>query len=144
MAKSRYVAKTQATEATVDAYIDAIADPLRREDCRQLAAMIERVIGEPAKMWGTGIVGAGRYHYKYASGHEGDSCLAAFASRKGDISIYLSAQFEGADELRAALGRHRMAVACLYVRKLADVRLDVLEEMMRRSAAETRRRYPAS
>jgi hypothetical protein len=140
---AKYVAKTVATEASVTEYLDAIADPERREDCRQLVALMERAVGERAKMWGAGIVGFGSYHYKYASGHEGDSCLLGFASRKGDISVYLPASFEGSEELFSELGRHKRAKACLYLRKLADVKIPVLEEMLKRAAAEVRLRHPS-
>jgi hypothetical protein len=96
-------------------------------------------------MWGTSIVGFGQYHYKYASGHEGDSCLIGYSSRKGDISVYLLAGYE-TDETRALLaqlGRHKIGKACLYIRRLSDVQVPVLEQLMARSIAETRARYPS-
>ena len=139
---ARYAAKTLANDTSVAAYIDAIADEERREDCRQLIALMQRSANAPAKMWGSGIVGFGSYHYKYASGHEGDSCLVGFASRKGDISVYLPAGFEGSDALFAELGRHKRAKACLYLRKLADIKLPVLEKIVEQAASEVRRRYP--
>ncbi len=138
---AKYEAKTIATEASVAAYVDAIADAERREDCRQLQALMQRATGEPAKMWGAGIVGFGSYHYKYASGHEGDSCLVGFASRKGDISVYLPASSEGAEVLFAELGRHKRAKGCLYLRKLSDIQLPVLEKIVLQAVAEVRRRY---
>jgi hypothetical protein len=135
-------AKTKPTGASVKAHLDAIEDETRRKDCKALAALMKRVTGCTPKMWGPSIVGFGSYHYEYASGHSGNSCLVGFSSRKGDISIYLMPGFEGAEELFAALGRHRRAKACLYIRRLADVRLPVLEELVGRAFAETRRRYP--
>ena len=92
-------------------------------------------------MWGTSIVGFGSYHYKYESGREGDSCLTGFSSRKGDISVYLMADFPGRDELLAKLGRYKMAKACLYLRRLSDVDLKVLELLVAGSATEVQRRY---
>lgn len=134
--------KTKPTGLSVKAHLDAIEDESRRKDCRALAALMKRVTGCTPKMWGAGIVGFGSYHYEYASGHSGDACLVGFSSRKGDISVYLMPGFERADALFAALGRHRRGKACLYIRRLADVQLSVLEELVARSCAETRRLYP--
>ena len=106
--------------------------------------LMKRVTGCPPKMWGTGIVGFDRYHYTYASGHEGDSCVVGFSSRKGDISVYLVAGYDGAEarELLAQLGKHKIGKACLYVKRLSDIQLPVLERLVMISVAETRRRYP--
>ena len=134
--------KTKATRASVDHYLDAIGDELRREDCRTLVKLMRRVTKEPPVMWGTSIVGFGSYHYRYASGHEGDSCLAGFSSRKGDISIYVTAGFEGQEPLLANLGKHKAGKVCLYVKRLADVDLELLESLVEGSVAEMRRRYP--
>ena len=133
--------KTQATEASVDAHLAAIDDEGRRNDCAALAPLMSKVTRAQPKMWGPSIVGFGSYHYRYDSGREGDSCATGFASRKGDISIYLVAEFPGQDELLAQLGRHKMGKACLYVRKLADVDMKVLEKLVAGSVAEVRRRY---
>ena len=134
--------KTKATRASVDNYLDAIGDELRREDCRTLVKLMRRVTKEPPVMWGTSIVGFGSYHYRYASGHEGDSCLAGFSSRKGDISIYVTAGFEGQEPLLANLGKHKAGKVCLYVKRLADVDLEQLESLVESSVAEMKRRYP--
>lgn len=136
--------KTKATTASVTAYLDAIQDPARRRDCKALAAMMRRVTGCAPKMWGTSIVGFDSYHYRYDSGREGDSALVAFSNRKGDISVYLLAGYEDAatKALLAKLGRFKVGKACMYLRCLADVDVDVLEQLVARSAAETRRRYP--
>ena len=139
-----YDAKTKPTAVTVESYLAAITDDVRREDCRVLTEMMQRLTGHPPTMWGTSIVGFGKYHYKYASGHEGDSCLIGYASRKGDISVYLLAGYE-TDETRALLaqlGRHKIGKACLYLRRLSDVQVPVLEQLMARSIAETKARYP--
>jgi len=92
-------------------------------------------------MWGTSIVGFDSYHYTYASGHSGDSCVAGFSSRKGDISVYLTAGFPGHEDLLAKLGRHKMGKACLSIRRLSDVDMEILEKLVAGSVAETRRRY---
>ncbi len=133
--------KTRPGNASVDAYLAAIADDARRGDCRILVDLMSRVSGEPATMWGPGIVGFGSYHYRYDSGREGDMAAIGFSSRKGDISVYLTAAGNDQDALLAQLGRHKMAKACLYIRRLADVDLAVLEQLLRGSLAEVRRRY---
>lgn len=139
-----YEAKTKLTEASVEGYLSGIAEESRREDCKALVELMERVSGCPARMWGTSIVGFGSYHYKYASGHDGDSCLVGFSSRKGDISIYLMPGYESAEAqaLLAELGRHKIGKACLYVRRLSDIQLPVLEQLVARSVSEVQRLYP--
>jgi hypothetical protein len=136
--------KTKATDASVDAYIAAQPDEARRNDCRTLVALMEKVTGQPPVMWGTSIVGFGRYHYKYDSGREGDSCLTGFASRKGDLSIYLVAPGRDQAALLARLGKHKMGKACLYVRRLDGVDLSVLERLVAGSVAEIERLYGRS
>ncbi len=133
--------KTNATAAPVAAYLAAIADPTRRADCAALVAIMEAATGCPATMWGAGIVGFDSYHYVYDSGREGDMCVVGFSSRKGDISVYLTADFPGRDALLAKLGRHKMAKACLYLRTLADVDRAVLEKLVAGAVAERRRRH---
>lgn len=137
-------AKTRETGASVTSYLDAIDDAERRKDCKAIAAIMKRVTGCPPKMWGTAIVGFDSYHYRYDSGREGDSCVVGFSSRKGDISIYLMSGFDdaGTKALLAKLGRHKAAKACLYVKRLVDVDAKVLEDLVARSVAETRRRHP--
>jgi len=137
-----YEAKTRPTESSVAGYIDAIEDESRRKDCSELARLMGRVTGCRPKMWGTSIVGFDQYHYRYASGHEGDSCIVGFSSRKGDISVYMVAGHEGGEALLAELGKHRIGKACLYLKRLSDVSLPVLEQLLSRAVAETRRRYP--
>lgn len=134
--------KTRPTDADVQAYLGAIADELRRQDCQTLVAMMQRVTGKPPVMWGS-IVGFDSYHYKYESGREGDAPLASFASRKGDISIYLSCDEPAHAALRERLGKHKMGKACLYVRRLSDIDQAVLEQLVADAAAATRARYPA-
>lgn len=135
--------KTRANGASVRAYLDAIPDAGRRADCEALGALMERVTGAPPVMWGDSIVGFDSYHYTYDSGREGDACLVGFSSRKGDISIYLSCGAPELETLLARLGRHKMGKACLYLRRLEDVDLQVLEQLVAESAAATRARYPA-
>jgi len=93
-------------------------------------------------MWGPTIVGFGSYHYKYASGHEGDSALVGFAVRGKELVVYTAPGFEGRDVLLAKLGKHKIGKACVYIRRLADVDLKVLETLVEQSVADTKRRYP--
>ncbi len=95
-------------------------------------------------MWGPSIVGFGSYHYTYASGHEGDSALAGFAVRGRELVVYIAADFEGRDVLLAKLGKHKTGKVCVYIRSLADVDRKVLETLVLRSVAETKRLYPQS
>jgi hypothetical protein len=135
--------KTTQTEASVDAYLEAITDETRREDCRTLIKLMSKATKAEPKMWGTSIVGFGKYHYKYRSGHEGEMCLVGFASRKPAISIYLVC---GAGDqfatLFASLGKHKMAKGCLYVKRLADIDQTVLTKLIKISIKEIKRLFP--
>ena len=113
----------------------------REDDSRALVAMMERVTGEPAKLFGSSIVGFGSYHYKYESGHEGDTCIVGFAPRKAALTLYLLPGFEG--ELRPLLdklGKHKTGKGCLYVKRLADVDQAVLERIVKKSVGWVRAR----
>ena len=133
--------KTRATNASVDDYIAAIANDARREDCRALVKLMSKVTKQAPMMWGTGIVGFGSFHYKYASGREGDSCLVGFASRKGDISVYLPCSGSAQSVLLTKLGKHKMGKGCLYIRKLSDVDSDIFEQLVTDAVAEVKRKY---
>jgi hypothetical protein len=122
--------KTQQTDASVEAYFAAIADPARRQDCEALARLMAKATSQPPKMWGPAIVGFGSHHYAYESGREGDICLVGFASRKGDISLYGLNAAPGHEELLAALGRHKQSKGCLYIRSLKEIDLQVLERLV--------------
>ncbi len=128
--------KTKATVQSVPDFLQAIEEAERRADCQQLDRIMSKVAGEPAVMWGSSIVGYGSYHYRYDSGREGDACLVGFSPRKGDISLYLVAEFPGIEALLARLGKHKRAKACLYVRRLSEVDLDVLEQLVAGSYAQ--------
>ena len=134
--------KTRPTDASVEAFIDAVDHPRRREDARTLLELMHRVTGEEPVMWGPSIVGYGSYHYRYASGQEADWPVVGFSPRKQNLSIYIMTGFEECDKLLSRLGKHKIGKSCLYVNKLADVDLDVLEKLVRTSVAEMKRRYP--
>ncbi len=128
--------KTKPTDLSVDAFLDGVAHPLRRADGKAVRTMLERITGEPAVMWGPSIVGFGSYHYRYASGHEGDTCRVGFSPRSANLVLYVGG-FPEFDALLAKLGKHRRSKACLYLSRLADVDSAVLEEIARRTYAAT-------
>lgn len=127
--------KTRRTGASVGEFLATLADEGRRQDCRVLLELMTRLSGRPAEMWGASIVGFGDYHFRYASGREGDWVAVGFAPRKREISIYLMPGLEGREALLAELGKHRTGVGCLYVKRLADVDLAVLEQLVAASLA---------
>jgi hypothetical protein len=137
-------AKTKPTDASVAKYIDAVSDEQRRGDAQAIVSLMKRVTRQEPKMWGASIVGFGSYHYEYASGHEGDAPLVAFSARKSEFSLYGMAGSEGQEPLLARLGRHKTGKGCLYVKRLADIDLKVLEKLIAQSFAEKKRRYPTA
>jgi hypothetical protein len=128
--------KTRPTDVSVDAFLDGVRHPVRRADGRAVRALMERVTGEPAVMWGPSIIGFGSYHYRYASGHEGDMCRIGFSPRSANLVLYVGG-FPEYEALLARLGKHRGSKACLYLNKLADVDPAVLEEIVQRTWAAT-------
>jgi hypothetical protein len=135
--------KTQPTGASVEEFIAGVEDEARREDCRALVKMMRRVTGSKPVMWGPSIVGFGSYHYRYASGREGDWMLAGFSPRKRDLTVYVMAGFKGAEKMLARLGKYRASKgSCLYLKRLSDIDLEVLEELVTASVDRLRRAYP--
>lgn len=133
--------KTKATEASVAAHLAAVDNAAVRADCQTLAGLMAEWTKEPPRMWGPSIVGFGAYHYQYDSGREGDACATGFAARKNEIAIYLVAEAADQAALLAQLGRHKMGKACLYIRRLAEVDVGVLQKLVQSSVAELRRRH---
>ena len=122
------------TGASVAEFLAQVPDERRREDARRLGALMQEITGEPPVMWGTSIVGFGSYHYRYASGREGDSALASFAPRSQHLAIYLVGEFTDRHQSALArLGPHKTGKGCLYVRRLDDVDQDALRELIDRS-----------
>ena len=128
--------KTKPTDASVDAFLDGVEHPARRADGKAVRAMMERVTGEPAVMWGPSIIGFGGYHYRYASGQEGDACRVGFSPRSANLVLYVGG-FPEYEALLAKLGKHKRSKACLYLNKLTDVDPAVLEEIAQRTYAAT-------
>ncbi|MCY7379495.1 MAG: DUF1801 domain-containing protein [Gemmatimonadaceae bacterium] len=133
--------RTKPTAVSVDEFIAKVEDARKRDDSRVLIKLMSHATGAKARMWGPTIVGFGTYHYKYDSGHEGDSCIAGFSPRKAAISIYL-AEFPERDALLAKLGKHTMGKACLYLKKLDDIDMDVLKQLVDTSITYVKRQYP--
>lgn len=132
--------KTIETHMDVKAYLATVSPSERAEDGRTVAALMERLSGAPARLWGPTIIGFGRYHYRYDSGREGDAPRIAFAPRKADLVFYLAGL--GDDDL-ASLGRWRRGKGCLYVKRLSDIDIAVLEALIVQSLDHMQRTYPA-
>ena len=135
------VNKTKTTDADVEKFILKVDNDIRREDSFRLVKIFKSISGFEPKMYGPTIVGFGNYHYKYESGHEGDAPVAAFSPRKDAIVFYF-AEFEKRDELLEKLGKHRLGKACVYVKKLDDINLAVLEELTKASISYITSKYP--
>ncbi|MHA6728554.1 DUF1801 domain-containing protein [Devosia sp. A369] len=141
-----YKQKTQADTGDVDEFLAAVPDPVKRADSYALIALMQQVSGEPPVLWGS-MIGFGRYHYKYPTGHEGDAFLIGFAPRKAEFSLYLMGCYfpeetERRDALLARLGKHRMGKACLYIKRLSDIDIEVVRELSEISVRVLRATYP--
>ncbi|MBH0115854.1 DUF1801 domain-containing protein [Salinibacterium sp. NG253] len=135
--------KTAPTAVTVAEFIDSVPTERRRDEAQTLLDIFGRASGQPAVMWGASIVGFGSSHYRYATGREGDTATIGFSPRKAKISLYTARNFRDFPELLERLGTHELAVGCLYIKKLADVDLAVLEELLTRSYEVARFDYDA-
>lgn len=138
MAKSTN--KTVETSDSVTAFIDAVPDETKRDDARRLITIMKNLTGFEPKMWGPSIIGFGSYHYKYATGREGDAPLTGFSPRKNELSIYLNAEFTGKEDLLQQLGKHKSGKGCLYIKKLQDIDEKVLEKLIKQSVSSIKMR----
>jgi hypothetical protein len=134
--------KTQITDVDPRAFVAAVEHPTRRADAEVLLDMMTRVTGCEPKMWGPSIIGFGRYHYVYDSGREGDFILTGFSPRKANLVVYVLPGYDDMSAQLAELGKHRLGKSCLYINKLADVNLEVLEGIVAAGVASMRRNYP--
>ena len=132
--------KTIPTEASVEDFINQVADEQKRADSWTLVNIMEEVTGEPPVMWGPSIIGFGQYHYQYASGREGDMSLTGFSPRKQKMSLYIMDGFDKWDEYLARLGKHKTGKSCLYIKRLEDVDIDVLKDMISKSVEVVKER----
>ncbi len=127
--------KTQKTGADVDAFLKGISDEQRRLDCIAVVGLMREVTGEEPEMWGESIVGFGAYHYRYKSGREGDWFKTGVAPRTKSLTLYIAPGFDRYEAIMARLGRFKTGKSCLYVKKLADIDLPTLRELVARSVA---------
>jgi len=127
--------KTQATDASVEAFLAKVEPEQRRADGRAVTEMMARITGEPATMWGPSIIGFGTHHYRYESGREGDICRIGFSPRKAQLVFYIGAGSGRLDPLLAMLGKHSTGKGCLYIKSLTDVNQAVLEQLITESWA---------
>ena len=125
--------KTKATKESVNTFLDKVPSDAMRKDSHTLIGLMKKITGEEPKMWGPSIIGFGQYHYKYASGHEGDICLTGFSPRKQALTLYALVGAEGQTELLKKLGKHKAGKGCLYIKKLEDIDLNVLETLIRKA-----------
>ena len=134
--------KTKETAADVGAFLEAVPNEQRRTDAKQVCAMMERLSGEPPRMWGPTMVGFGRYHYKYESGREGEAMRIGFSPRSNALVLYVMDGFPRHAEILARLGKYTSGKSCLYVKKLGDIGQGALEELIAASLDHMRSVYP--
>ncbi|HEX9676089.1 MAG TPA: DUF1801 domain-containing protein [Anaerolineales bacterium] len=134
--------KTKKTAASVKDFLNSVPEERKRKDSFALLKLMQEISDAKPAMWGPSIVGFGSYHYKYASGREADWPLAGFSPRKQNLTLYITAGFDGYGKLLGKLGKHKTGKACLYINRLEDVDLATLKELVRRSVEHMRRTNP--
>lgn len=137
-----YELKTKETENSVLEFIENVDDARKREDAYKLLDLFAETSGYPAKLWGTSIIGFGSYHYKYASGHEGDAPLVGFSPRKAKISLYFATGDTEREALLQRLGKHKAGKGCVYIKKIADIDAEVLKALIHQSIQFLQATYP--
>lgn len=135
--------KTKPTDVAVEDFLNAVENDRRRSDAFELLAMMRELTGEEAKMWGASIIGFGSYHYKYESGREGDFMQLGFSPRKANLVCYIMLGFSGYQALMDRLGKYKTGKSCLYINKLDDIDRAVLRQLIEKSLADLRQKYPA-
>jgi hypothetical protein len=139
---AKYEAKTKPTRVSPTKFINAIEDETLRKDARAIVALMKSVTGEKPVMWGPSIIGFGSYHYKYASGHEGDAPIAGFSPRRPKLVVYISPGFPRYESLMAKLGKYTSGKVCVYIKRLEDIDMKILEALVAGSVAHTKKLYP--
>ncbi|MFP4974399.1 DUF1801 domain-containing protein [Paenibacillus sp. CN-4] len=137
-----YELKTKETENSIIEFIEMVDNLKKREDAYKLLDIFSETTGFPAKMWGPSIIGFGSYHYKYATGHEGDAPLVGFSPRKAKISLYFATGDTRREALLQEFGKHTAGKACVYINKVDDIRIDVLQQLIRESVQFLQEMYP--
>jgi hypothetical protein len=133
--------KTKQTSQSAESFINDIENEQVRNDCLALMNRMQKITGYEPKMWGASIVGFGTYHYKYASGHEGDSCLAGFSPRKQNITLYVMPGFDEYEELILQLGKLKTGKGCLYIKRLSDINLAIFDKLVSASVKQLKKTY---
>lgn len=127
--------KTKENDGDVMAFLNTVEDDQKREDCLEIHRIMQELSGSEAKMWGSSIVGYGSYHYKYASGREGDWFRVGFSPRKQNISMYIMSGVGQYHETLAKLGKYKTGKGCLYVKRLSDIDVEVLKDLIKQNIA---------
>ena len=130
-----YELKTKETDNSVIEFIESVESPRKRDDAYQLLDIFTETTGYEAKMWGPSIIGFGKYHYKYKSGHEGDAPLVGFSPRKARFSLYFATGDSKREALLKEFGKHKTGKACVYINKVADINVDILKELINQSVS---------
>jgi hypothetical protein len=125
--------KTKRNKGDVEAFLNSVADEKKRQDSFTILELMKKVTGKEPEMWGDSIIGFGNYHYKYASGREGDWFLTGFSPRVQNLTLYIMAGFDDYDQLLGKLGKHSTGKSCLYIKKIEDIDIDVLKELVKQS-----------
>jgi hypothetical protein len=125
--------KTKRNEGNVKAFLDSVPDEKKREDSYTILKLMKQVTGTEPEMWGESIIGFGNYRYKYESGREGDWFLTGFSPRKQNLTLYIMSGFDEYNQLLGQLGKHTTGKACLYIKKIDDVNMAVLKELVKKS-----------
>ncbi|MYD43872.1 MAG: DUF1801 domain-containing protein [Gammaproteobacteria bacterium] len=133
--------KTVANKGDVEAYLNSVQNDVKRRDSFELLSLMTEITGNPAVMWGTSLVGFGTYHYKYASGREGDFFLTGFAPRKQSLTVYIMPGFSDYQDLLEKLGKHKHSKSCLYINKLDDIDKSVLKRLIKKSVKDMKSMY---
>ncbi len=134
--------KTKPNNASVETFLNSVENESKRQDSFAILELMREVTGEAPKMWGDSIVGFGSYHYKYASGREADWPLTGFSPRKQNLTLYIMAGFEQYEDLLQRLGKHSTGSSCLYIKRLSDINLEVLRELVANSVAHMKATNP--
>lgn len=133
--------KTVKNDANVTEFLEGVEQEYKRKDSFKLLKVMKEITGEEPSMWGASIVGFGSYHYVYASGREGDWPLVGFSPRKQNLTLYIMPGFDRYEDLLAQLGKHRIGKSCLYIKKLEQIDMEILKEMIAHSVSYMRQKY---
>lgn len=136
--------KTKRNKGNVDAFLKGVTDEVKRQDSFTILELMKQITGKEPEMWGDSIVGFGSYHYKYASGREADWFLTGFSPRVQNLTLYIMSGFDEYDQLLSKLGKHSTGKSCLYIKRLEDVNMDVLKDLVKKSVGHMAASNPDS